>query len=115
MHTVLVCGGRGYKDRETVYWHLDAHHKRRPINLLVHGGATGADTLAGDWAYERGVPFNCYPADWKTHGRAAGPIRNQQMLDEARPDLVIAFPGTNGTRDMKWRAAKAGIEVIDYA
>jgi hypothetical protein len=52
-------------------------------------------------------------ADWDKHGRAAGPIRNQQMLDEGKPDLVVAFllPQGSGTLDMIRRTEKAGIEV----
>jgi hypothetical protein len=54
-----------------------------------------------------------YPADWAKHGRAASPIRNQQMLDEGRPNLVVAFPGGRGTADMVRRARSAGVEVIE--
>jgi DNA-binding MurR/RpiR family transcriptional regulator len=55
-----------------------------------------------------------YPADWEAYGKAAGPIRNQRMLDEGKPDLVIAFsdlPTTSGTYDMIKRAKAAGIPV----
>jgi hypothetical protein len=50
-------------------------------------------------------------ADWNTHGRAAGPIRNQRMLDEVKPELVVAFPGGRGTADMVRRAREAGVNV----
>jgi UDP-N-acetylmuramoylalanine-D-glutamate ligase len=53
-----------------------------------------------------------YPADWKLHGKSAGHIRNQQMLDESKPDIVIAFPGGRGTANMIKRAKKAGVEVF---
>ena len=57
-----------------------------------------------------------YPANWKKHGRAAGPIRNKQMLEEAKPDLVIAFPGGAGTANMVKQAREAGVKVeIIYA
>ena len=52
-----------------------------------------------------------YPADWDTHGRGAGPIRNKQMLEEGKPDLVIAFPGGKGTANMIGQAKEAGIPV----
>ena len=48
--------------------------------------------------------------DWKKYGKKAGPLRNQQMLEEGKPDLVVAFPGGNGTADMVRRAKKANIE-----
>jgi acyl-CoA synthetase (NDP forming) len=52
-----------------------------------------------------------FPANWKKHGKSAGPIRNQLMLDVGKPDLVIAFPGGSGTADMIRRARKAGVPV----
>ena len=77
---VLVCGGRDYTDRGAVFAALDELHAREPIALLIHGAARGADSLGGEWAAARGVPVQAFPADWKKHGRAAGPKRNQQML-----------------------------------
>jgi hypothetical protein len=62
-----------------------------------------------------------YPAQWHKYGRAAGPIRNQQMLAEGKPDLVLAFhddiDGSRGTKDMVNRARRAGVkvEVISHA
>lgn len=106
---VIVCGGREYKDRERLYDVLDGHG----IVEVAQGGAPGADTLAFDWAWSRGVPVKAFPADWKAHGRAAGPIRNQRMLDEFKPDAVIAFPGGRGTADMVRRARAAGVHVAE--
>jgi len=78
---------------------------------LVTGDARGADALARSWALVYGVPHRCYVAHWEKHGKAAGPLRNQRMLDENPVDLVIAFPGGAGTADMVRRAEAAGIEV----
>jgi hypothetical protein len=110
---VLVCGGRDYADRRTVYNTLDAEHDGQPISLLLAGGANGADALAVDWARFAGVKFEVFNADWEALGRAAGPRRNQQMLDEGNPDLVLAFPGGRGTADMVRRAKTAGVEVVN--
>lgn len=52
-------------------------------------------------------------ADWSKYGKAAGPMRNQKMLDEYKPDLVVALPGGRGTADMVSRARVAGVEVIE--
>jgi YspA, cpYpsA-related SLOG family len=103
---VLVCGGRDYHRPEHVYDTLDAIHARTPIGEIITGGATGADSLGRNWAADRTVEWTTVRADWKTHGDAAGPMRNQVMLDlpEGPPDLVVAFPGGNGTRDMVNRA-----------
>jgi hypothetical protein len=57
----------------------------------VDRGATDADTLAREFGEHKGIPVRTFPADWERHGRAAGPIRNRQMLEEGKPDLVVAF------------------------
>jgi precorrin-6x reductase len=75
------------------------------------GDAGGADALASAWSLVYGIPNRRYVAKWGKHGRAAGPIRNQQMLEDNPIDLVIAFPGGAGTADMVSRAEAAGIEV----
>lgn len=110
---ILVCGGRRYADVRRVYQVLDSVHTRRGVAAVIHGCATGADSLAGQWARMRGVPEVRYPADWERHGKAAGPIRNQSMLDEARPDLVVAFPGGAGTADLMTRARQGGVRVVE--
>jgi predicted solute-binding protein len=69
--------------------------------------------MAEWWAKAEGVPCEVYQADWARLGRKAGPIRNQRMLDEAKPDVVIAFPGGRGTADMLRRTRQAGVEVIE--
>ena len=80
---------------------------------VVHGGAAGADTLAHTWAMRLGLEVDMMAADWATHGLAAGPIRNQQMLTDAKPDLVVAFPGGRGTADMVSRARHARVQVAE--
>lgn len=109
---VLVCGGRDYEDRERLFSILDVAHAANPIELLIHGGASGADDLAGQWARNAGVHWKAYPAYWQTEGKAAGPKRNQRMLDESDPHLVIAFPGGTGTADMVRKANAAGVPVV---
>jgi hypothetical protein len=90
-------------------------HRTQGITLLIAGGARGADTLAEEWAKIQEVECSVYHADWAKHGRAAGPIRNQQMLDEGQPTLVVAFPGGRGTADMVRRSRNAGLEVIEVS
>lgn len=112
---VLVCGGRDFRDKSFLFATLDRLHRERGIAVIIHGDANGTDYLANRWAGERPVHVLAFPADWNKHGRAAGPIRNQRMLDEGKPDLVVAFPGGRGTEDMKCKARKAGITVIEIA
>ncbi|HJP82254.1 MAG TPA: DUF2493 domain-containing protein [Fimbriimonadaceae bacterium] len=110
---VLVCGGRDYSNYDHLGAMLDEIHEKTPITTIVHGAAKGADLMAGIWARLNGIPIKGYPADWKRHGRAAGPIRNQEMLDKEHPDLVVAFPGGTGTAGMVKLARVAGVEVIE--
>ena len=112
---VLVCGGRDYTDWRAVSDTLRAIHDQTPIGLIIHGNATGADTMAAHWALLAGVREACFTARWESEGRAAGPLRNQRMLDEGKPDLVVAFPGGKGTADMVRRANAAGVEVRNVA
>lgn len=102
---VLVCGGRKYTDAETI----DKVLSTLDITILAHGGATGADSLAGEWAHRNHIPCNVFSADWRKYGKGAGPERNQRMLDQFKPDLVLAFPGGRGTADMVKRALAAGV------
>lgn len=119
---VLVCGGRDYSASDAWNW-LERNlkdelafatgcHSALTIDAIIHGGARGADEGAARWAASEHVKVLAYPADWKKHGKAAGPIRNQRMIDEAKPDIVVAFPGGRGTADMIRRAEAAGIDII---
>lgn len=112
---VLVCGSRHFNDRKLLDETLDGIE----ITTIIEGEARGADTLARQYAEGRGLDVLPFPALWNEHGRAAGPIRNKQMLVEGKPDLVVAFRGPNsrGTQNMINQAEKAGIEtrIIDIA
>lgn len=111
MTRVLICGGRDFADREAAFAVLDQH--AAGATLVIHGGATGADTIAGEWAQARGIQVEVYMADWTRDKRAAGPIRNKRMLVEGKPDLVVALPGGKGTAHMVGIARKAGVLVIE--
>jgi hypothetical protein len=108
---VLVTGGRDYADAASV----DAWLTSLTPSVIAEGGASGADRLAAIWAHDNDVRCETFPARWALHGRAAGPIRNQQMLDEFNPDIVLAFPGGRGTADMVARARKKGVRVVEAA
>ena len=102
-----MCGGRKYGDRTTLFRTLD---EISPTEV-VHGGASGADRIAGYWAELRGVPCTVYPAEWGRYGRKAGPIRNLHMLKDSQPDMVVAFPGGRGTAHMIATARSHGVPV----
>ncbi len=112
---VLVCGGRTYNDHQRVRAVLGKLHREVGILCLIQGGAKGADLHASSWATMNHVMQEVYEADWENQGSFAGPARNKRMLDEGKPDLVIAFPGGRGTADMCRKARRAGVEVIEIA
>lgn len=120
---ILVCGGRDFEDWKkfnSVMYDIVFGRTGTPNDVemlptgieIIAGGATGADSLAIEWAIANWVPFIEYPADWKQYGKKAGYIRNKQMLEEGKPDLVVAFPGGRGTANMIKLAEEAGVEVI---
>lgn len=127
---VLICGGREYgfdKDpvtkkltvnfleTEKMYDIIEklalAAKNAGKCLIIIHGAARGADTLADEAAKSFGIRCLSFPADWTTHKKAAGPIRNQQMLKEGKPHLVIAVPGGKGTAHMCKIATEANIPV----
>lgn len=110
---VIVCGGRDLDVRKSHDALSRAFHGRAWPRWIFNGGAGGADEAAREWALSHEIGSRVFPADWATHGRAAGPIRNQQMLDEGQPDLVVALwdGSSRGTEDMIRRAVKAGVPV----
>lgn len=114
---VLVCGGRDYAFPAFVWGELAKLRAVHGEIIVIQGGAAGADYFAREWCFRSkpAVEMINVPADWKTHGKAAGPLRNQRMIDEHKPDLVLAFPGGRGTADMIKRAIAAGIEVREPA
>ena len=94
---------------------LNRAHRKRPITLLIHGDAPGADRLANRWAEEHAVRRAPYPVDVTT-GPAAEQIRNQRMLDAERPDGVAVFGDDQETADLVERAKAAGLPVwVPYA
>ena len=111
---VLVCGGRNYDDDVKVYQVLDWVNANKDfIDVIISGHAKGADTLGEWYAKDRKLEVEVYRAYWNKYGRAAGMIRNQQMLDKGKPDLVVAFPGGRGTAGMMRIARAAGVEVME--
>lgn len=104
---ICVCGGRDYANFDRLCKSLDTAQRILGDVEIIHGGARGADSMAGEWALMRGIPCTVFPADWKRYRNAAGPIRNKQMLD-AGFDMLVAFPGGTGTRNMVEITMKAG-------
>lgn len=115
---VLICGDRNWKDFPVILHRLSNVAALKGVEVVIEGEASGADTLGRIAAQQMGIPVLKFPAQWGKYGKAAGPVRNQQMLDEGKPTLVLAFhpflQNSKGTLDMVSRARNADIptEVI---
>lgn len=117
MTRILVTGSRRWTDRDAVRdaileaWTSLGEDRD---TVLVHGACPrGADKIADEfWDGYLGYPVERHPAEWTRYGRAAGPLRNQQMVDLGA-DVCLAFlmPGSRGTADCARRAERAGIPV----
>ncbi len=109
---ILVCGDRkGFDIHRIMQW----VSKLPKDTVVVHGDCQGVDEQAGSAARNHELEVHSYPADWAKYGRAAGPIRNQQMLDDEQPNLVVAFHSnfekSKGTKNMLEQADKRGIPI----
>jgi|SRR5215467_16308907 len=115
-HRVLVCGDREWSHYDSIRATLEVYPAG---TVVIHGAARGADTLADQVAKELGFDVEPYPAEWDKYKKAAGPIRNSQMLTEGRPTEVHAFHNTlehsTGTKDMVTKAQKAGLPVTVHS
>lgn len=117
---VLVCGGRTYgKNKDlsinqeqvnSLYRELDGLRANYPNITIIEGEAKGADTLARLWAEMYEIPILKFPANWEAYGKSAGTIRNTQMLDIGKPDLVLATDGGSGTINLIKQALKRKIQ-----
>lgn len=116
---ILITGSRDYRDLAMIETAIASHLRlsQQPGEkvTVVHGGARGADTLASTAARYYGLDEEAHLAKWRTHGKAAGPIRNQHMVDLGA-DICLAFPtpSSRGTWDCVGRARAAGITVRIY-
>ena len=96
----IVAGSRTYNDYDLVKKKLNEHRKTNKLTEIVSGGAKGVDTLGEQYAEEYNINLKIYRADWKTHGRAAGPLRNRKMAEYA-DCLVAVWDGqSKGTKNM---------------
>ena len=114
-YRVIVTGSRDWTDARPIYVALDQVLRAHPDLVVVEGGASGADLISKRWALWNDVRWEEYLADWAKHGKGAGPIRNQVMVDKGA-DEVLAFPleRSVGTWDCVRRAKAADIVVHVY-
>ena len=114
---VIVCGSRNFSDHTLLVKAFDEiTGADLTVPIIITGAAPGADALAEFEAHRRDWWVWACPADWNQWGKVAGPKRNQRMLEQTNPDLVIAFPleGSKGTWDLVNRANFLSIPVKIY-
>jgi hypothetical protein len=107
---ILVCGDRNWEKDDVIEFFL----KKFNVTEIISGGATGADSSAKLFSQKYNIPIKEILPDWNAYGRAAGPIRNMQMLD-LNPDIVLAFHNnfafSKGTKHCAQTAKKRNIPV----
>lgn len=117
---VIIAGSRSITDYETVdnainhalmNWRIKTV---RAINEVISGGANGVDRLGERWARLNNIPIVILYASWAIQGRAAGPIRNQEMVNRADALIAVWDGKSKGTQDIIDRANKKGIKVYVY-
>lgn len=107
MSKTIIAGGRDYQlTQEDIAW-LDTLQ----ISEVVSGGALGADAGGEQWARSKGLPITRFPADWRTHGKAAGPLRNKKMAVYA--ETCVLFPGGCRTESMRREAKRANLRILE--
>jgi ribA/ribD-fused uncharacterized protein len=110
----LITGGREFTDVDFIVTRLLRLHARYTFTEIITGMARGVDRIGYEFGVELGLKIHEYPvtnADWNQYGKSAGFRRNQRMLYEGQPGLVVAFPGGGGTADMVKRSMGAGVPV----
>ncbi|RTL04179.1 DUF2493 domain-containing protein [Candidatus Dependentiae bacterium] len=118
---LIIAGGRDFDDYYLLCQSLDHLLKNtdRSMITVFSGQAKGADYLGERWAKAQSprIPIRWFPANWDKHGKKAGILRNQEMLDAGATHLIAFWDGkSRGTNDMITRAKRAGIQVrvINY-
>lgn len=109
---VAVTGGRDFNHIDFIYKTMNEVNIKYDVYEYVFGDAHGVDAHVQKWVIENKLNHKKYYADWGFHGKSAGPIRNKQILDECRPNLLIAFPGGRGTANMVIQARRRGVPIM---
>ena len=108
---VCVTGGRDYTDKEALWSRLDELNASDPIHWIVHGGARGADQLAGEWAEEHGLAsrvFRVTREEKRLYGTRAGISRNKRMvnyLSKLKNPVLLVCSGKR-SKDIQHRAGR---------
>lgn len=86
---LAIIGSRSFTDKGLLLSILGRHFSLCGVTEVVSGGAAGADSLGAAWGRDMGIKVTEFKPDWETFGKAAGMIRNEDIIKEA--DFVLAF------------------------
>lgn len=114
---LIIAGSRDHQptfDEIDFYVTLFVAAMNEPIEEIVSGGCRGVDRAGELWAKKKGIPVKVFPADWDTHGRAAGPIRNREMAEYADGLIAIIKGKSRGTRNMVKEAEARDLHVFEH-
>ena len=106
----IIAGSREAFENDTLAG-IDSCPWKAQINLVVSGTARGADYWGERWAEENKIPIKRYYPDWNRHGKSAGPIRNQEMAENADALICIWDGKSKGSKNMIETAEKQGIKI----
>lgn len=96
----IIAGWRNFTDYNHLKEKIDYYRQTHEITEIVSGAAPGADTLGVQYAMNNNIEYRLFPADWKKHGRAAGPIRNKEMADYSDCLIAVWDGKSKGTKNM---------------
>lgn len=118
MHRIIFCGDRNWVDEQAISFVIGQLKQHLGKFIMIEGEARGADVISWRMANHHGIKVKEYPADWDKYHKAAGPIRNRQMVKEGKATAVIAFHAniseSKGTKDMVAFAQKQNLPVYVY-
>lgn len=111
---LIIAGGRDFNDVNLMYEWL--HVLIPEVTEVVSGHARGADQMGEMWAHEHDIPVKLFPADWKTHGKLAGFVRNEQMAEYADQAVVFWNGKSPGSYNMiyQMRKKEKPVEIVFY-
>lgn len=109
---LIIAGCRDFTDRDFIYEGIDSFiDEYGTPDVIIEGGAKGVDRMAYYYAKDNGIPVKVFPADWNKYGRAAGPIRNEEMAKYGTHLLAFWDGKSRGTKNMIETARRYGLVV----
>jgi hypothetical protein len=111
----IIAGSRNFTDPTLVEMAVELARNHIQVTEVVSGQCEGIDRLGEIWATTHDIPCSYFPADWDKHGKAAGPIRNSEMVNYADALIAVWDGRSRGTMDVIKKARTKGLKVAVYS